>query len=288
MTTTSSTSGNTATIAWTFPSTTTVAGLTFSFNHVDANLGGVASNGRSGTGNETVTIGYSTTASYQVLAYYSRTGHSDNVLSDTGSVTTGPAPGGSAPPSTAASAYDAGNGNVTVTWDFTAYPGYSATSSGISGGAGTSYSGQVSGSATYFVGYSTTVTWYVTDNHGVTYSGPVTTGAVPGGGGGGGTTPPPAAPNPATGLSAVLTSATSVNLSWTASSGGADGYEIRRNGVALLTQVGTTYTDSAKPAGAVTYQVFAYSTSAGGTTYAAGTNAVTVGGVSDSCGILQG
>ena len=63
-------------------------------------------------------------------------------------------------------------------------------------------------------------------------------------------TPAPSVP---TGLAATSDTASSVGLSWTASTGGATGYTVYRNGTALGTTTTATYTDSTV-APSTTYQ----------------------------------
>jgi hypothetical protein len=127
------------------------------------------------------------------------------------------------------------------------------------------------------VGYSTTVTWQaqavysatggIYSDYIVTNTGAATTGSAP--------VSPPAAPNPATGLTAT-DNTTNIVLNWTASAGGATGYQIARSGTVLGTTAGVTYTDNTPGAARpVTYTVTAYNTNAGGTTYGSGA-AVTV------------
>ena len=68
--------------------------------------------------------------------------------------------------------------------------------------------------------------------------------------------PPPSVP---TGLSAPSDTASAVGLSWSASSGGATGYTIYRNGTQIGTSTTTTYTDSTvSPASTYQYTVDAY------------------------------
>ena len=79
-----------------------------------------------------------------------------------------------------------------------------------------------------------------------------------GGGGGGGDTTPPTAP---TNVAATVTTATSVSLSWTASTDnvGVAGYDVYRGSTLVGTTAGTTFTDSGlSPATAYTYTVKAY------------------------------
>jgi endoglucanase len=79
-----------------------------------------------------------------------------------------------------------------------------------------------------------------------------------GGGGGGGDSTPPTAP---TNLAATTTTATSVSLSWTASTDnvGVTGYDVYRGGVLAGTASGTTFTDSGlTPSTAYTYTVKAF------------------------------
>ena len=78
------------------------------------------------------------------------------------------------------------------------------------------------------------------------------------GGGGGGDSTPPTAP---TNLAATVTAATSVSLSWTASTDnvGVTGYDVYRGGTLVGTASGTTYTDSGlTPSTAYTYTVKAF------------------------------
>ena len=103
-----------------------------------------------------------------------------------------------------------------------------------------------------------------------------------GGGGSGGDSQPPTAP---TNLAATVTTATSVSLSWTASTDdvGVAGYDVYRGSTLAGTTAGTTFTDSGlSPATAYTYTVKAYdaagnlspaSSAATATTQSAGTNA---------------
>lgn len=150
----------------------------------------------------------------------------------------------------------------------------------INGGAQQAYGSSFSQSGSIpntsvNVGYSSSITWQVyafyTSGTFGSYSNTNTatgnTGAAP--------TPPPAAPNPATGLTAT-DNTTNIVLNWTASSGGATGYQIARSGTVIGTTAGVTYTDSSPGAARpITYTVTAYNTNAGGTTYGSGT-AVTV------------
>lgn len=126
------------------------------------------------------------------------------------------------------------------------------------------------------VGYSSTITWRITAVYGsATYTSYTvantksgTTGSPP--------VSPPSAPNPATGLTAV-DHTSSVDLSWTASVGGATGYQVKRGSTVLGTTSGTSYTDNTPGATRpLTYTVTAYNSNSGGTTYASGA-AVTVG-----------
>lgn len=147
--------------------------------------------------------------------------------------------------------------------------------------------------ANLYIGYSTTVSWQVQ----VTWTwaghpnaisspatGPYSTPSPP--------PPPPAAPNPPTGLVITSDTGSAITLAWTASVGGATGYEVRRsiNGGAwstLVDQGGTGYTDSAvgttRP---VAYQVYAYNSNSSGTTYSTAATVATAG--ADSCGVLVG
>ena len=73
------------------------------------------------------------------------------------------------------------------------------------------------------------------------------------------TTPAAGPPSVPTGLSAPTDTASSVGLSWTASSGGATGYTIYRNGTQIGTSTTTTYTDSTvSPSTTYQYTVDAY------------------------------
>ena len=73
------------------------------------------------------------------------------------------------------------------------------------------------------------------------------------------TTPASAPPSVPTGLSAPTDTASSVGLSWTASTGGATGYTIYRNGTQIGTSTTTTYTDSTvSPSTTYQYTVDAY------------------------------
>ena len=73
------------------------------------------------------------------------------------------------------------------------------------------------------------------------------------------TTPATAPPSVPTGLSAPTDTASSVGLSWTASTGGATGYTIYRNGTQIGTSTTTTYTDSTvSPSTTYQYTVDAY------------------------------
>ena len=73
------------------------------------------------------------------------------------------------------------------------------------------------------------------------------------------TTPSTAPPSVPTGLSAPTDTASSVGLSWTASTGGATGYTIYRNGTQVGTSTTTTYTDSTvSPSTTYQYTVDAY------------------------------
>jgi hypothetical protein len=225
-----------------------------------------------------------TTYSYAVQAYTTTaygTAYS-GTRSGSGTATAAPAP-----PSSAVSGYDGGGGYANVTWNFSSYATYGLSSVTIDGttqpfspaSVGPTYTQQ-------YVGYSRTVNWSATDNHGGGYSGTITTGAAP-------VTNPPSAPNPATNLVVTLNGA-SYNLTWTPSSGGASGYLIqRRYGTTTdnpLSTSGSSITDSSPPSTRpLTYAVYAYNSNSGGTTYAASSNVVTVSArVLDSVGILMG
>ena len=73
------------------------------------------------------------------------------------------------------------------------------------------------------------------------------------------TTPAAVPPSVPTGLSAPTDTASSVGLSWTASTGGATGYTIYRNGTQIGTSTTPTYTDSTvSPSTTYQYTVDAY------------------------------
>jgi len=137
------------------------------------------------------------------------------------------------------------------------------------------------GATAVFVGYSATVQWTIvfqwnrsgTEDAVTAASNSGTTGP-----------PPPSPPNPPTNLVGT-DNITSVDLAWTASAGGASGYEISRNGSVIATQTGTTKTDSSPGSNRpVNYSIRAYNSNASGTAYSSAIS-VTVGGV-DSGGIL--
>lgn len=155
----------------------------------------------------------------------------------------------------------------------------------INGGTRTYYGRQTTASGSIpatsvYVGAGVTVTWTAQTTYYRSTS-PANFYATNGGfgsattAGGGGGTSPPSAPNNVTNLNAV-DNTTNIALTWTASVGGATGYQISRNGTALTTTASTSYTDNSPPARPVTYTVTAYNSNAGGTTYASGVS-VTVG-----------
>lgn len=87
---------------------------------------------------------------------------------------------------------------------------------------------------------------------------------------------PPAAPTaPTLSATAHVNGDGTVDLSWTNTS--ATGYRVFRNGVQIVQQAGTTYSDTGRARGTnVTYTVQAYNTNADGTTTSGSSNAVTV------------
>lgn len=174
------------------------------------------------------------------------------------------------------SASDAGGGQITINWSTTALTGYHRTGTVIAvTGLGQVYnsSGQ-SGSITVYVGYSTTVTVdaaVLYDNNTAgqpgtssTASTSVTTGAAP--------APPPAPSTPTvTGSTDLSTHASS--LSWT--NVGASGYQVLRDGVLIYTTGLTSYVDTPGDTAVHQYQVQAYNSSTGGTTYSGFSNIYT-------------
>lgn len=167
-----------------------------------------------------------------------------------------------------------GNGSndfAVVTWDFEPRLMSSVTIQG------TVYSASGNtGSKSKQIGWSTTCSWSAVDTSGTNYSGSITTAPAPA---------PPSPPNPATDASVTGGTGSGPVVQWTASSGGATGYEIRRGGVSVGSIGSSPYTDTSNPTTRpLTYQVFAYNQNVSGTAYATGSNIVTLGG--DSVGIL--
>jgi hypothetical protein len=104
-------------IVWSFASTITVAGLVFSFSRVDATLAGVASPNHSGSSSDLERPGFSTGFSYNVQATYTRAGHSDQYVTDSGSGTTQAEPAAAAPGAiSSASVTPGASGVAGVSW----------------------------------------------------------------------------------------------------------------------------------------------------------------------------
>lgn len=95
---------------------------------------------------------------------------------------------------------------------------------------------------------------------------------------------PPAQPGAPTGLSASLSGST-VNLSWTAPTGGATGYAIYRDSVFLKNVTGTGTTD-VPGSGTHTYTAYAYNSSACGTAQGPASNDAVAALSGDSVGVL--
>lgn len=142
-----------------------------------------------------------------------------------------------------------------------------------------------------YVGYSQSVRWEAVIEWAI--SGSPNASSSPTSGSVTTVAPPPPAPNPPSNGRITSDTGSAVALAWDASSGGATGYEIRRSSsgsgpwTTLADTGGTTYTDSS-PGGTrpVYYEVLAYNSTSGGTTYSS--PIVIAAATSDSCGILVG